>query len=188
MFGAFRVFFSSLFNFFGFQLDEIPLNLVLVGLDNAGKTTLQYKLKYGKIVPFAPTQKANEVTVEVGKTKIRAWDLGGHKAVRRTWKSYSAAADAIIFLVDAVEEKRFEEARDELHALLNTKEFVDLPVAILANKQDCEGVRRAEEIGEVLELNKLGHAKVEIFECSVVNGSGYGEAIHWAIKQMKNKE
>ena len=43
--------------------------LVLLGLDNAGKTTLLYRLKNGSVKPFAPTQRANIEEVSVGSLR-----------------------------------------------------------------------------------------------------------------------
>lgn len=43
--------------------------VVLMGLDNAGKTTLQYKLKTGEFQEFVPTQRANEETFVSAHTR-----------------------------------------------------------------------------------------------------------------------
>eukprot|EP00163_Fabomonas_tropica_P014747 TRINITY_DN267_c2_g1_i1.p1 TRINITY_DN267_c2_g1~~TRINITY_DN267_c2_g1_i1.p1 ORF type:complete len:163 (-),score=16.54 TRINITY_DN267_c2_g1_i1:1168-1656(-) len=51
--------------------------IVLLGLDNAGKTTLLYKLKSGAVSSFVPTQRANVEEVLLGSVKFKAWDLGG---------------------------------------------------------------------------------------------------------------
>lgn len=41
------------------MLVSTPTSRALSGLDNAGKTTLIYRLKSGKINSFIPTQRAN---------------------------------------------------------------------------------------------------------------------------------
>ena len=53
MFGWFWSMLSAL----GFGSKEA--RILILGLDNAGKTTLIYRLKSGKINSFIPTQRAN---------------------------------------------------------------------------------------------------------------------------------
>lgn len=43
--------------------------------------------------------------------KFKAWDLGGHEQVRSFWKEYFIEADAIIFVLDASDRERMEEAK-----------------------------------------------------------------------------
>jgi GTPase SAR1 family protein len=67
---------------------------------------------------------------------MRAWDLGGHEAVRELWRDYYLQADAILFMVDTADLERVPEARDELHALMDDPDLRAVPVAVLANKRD----------------------------------------------------
>lgn len=57
--------FKSILAFFGRILAAIGFGykdakIVLLGLDNAGKTTLLYRLKEGAVYRVGPTQRANE--------------------------------------------------------------------------------------------------------------------------------
>ena len=63
-------------------------SLLLLGLDNAGKTTLLHRLKTGgDIRPFPPTDRPTleEFRVRTGPSELKftAWDLGCHEAVSR---------------------------------------------------------------------------------------------------------
>lgn len=60
--------------------------VLLLGLDNAGKTTLLNKLKTGKIGRFPPTQRPAAEYADVGNVRLHAYDLGGHAAVRMVWR------------------------------------------------------------------------------------------------------
>ena len=62
--------------------------LVVLGLDNAGKTTLLYKLKNGTINTFSPTERPQVDEIDLGNIRFKAWDLGGHDQVRNIWEKY----------------------------------------------------------------------------------------------------
>jgi GTPase SAR1 family protein len=80
MLALLKSFFTGLLQQMGFLNKRATI--VLLGLDNAGKTTLQYKLKHGNVQAFVPTQRAKEEELTIGGVSIKAWDLGGHQAVR----------------------------------------------------------------------------------------------------------
>lgn len=69
------------------------MQLVLVGLENTGKTTLLYHLKFGQYMHTQPTVGFNCEKVELnsGNTKgvtFSIWDVGGKDKMRPLWKSY----------------------------------------------------------------------------------------------------
>ena len=49
----------------------------MIGLDAAGKTTILYRLKLGKIVTTISTVGFNVETVEHGNFNFTFWDTGG---------------------------------------------------------------------------------------------------------------
>ena len=49
----------------------------------------------------------------MGKVKINAFDLGGHKAMRKMWRDYFPKIDAIVYVVDAANPDRFKESKTE---------------------------------------------------------------------------
>ena len=69
------------------------VQLVLVGLENTGKTTLLYRLKFGQYMHTQPTVGFNCEKVEgrCGKAKgvlFSIWDVEGKDNMRPLWKSY----------------------------------------------------------------------------------------------------
>eukprot|EP00161_Ancyromonas_sigmoides_P008677 TRINITY_DN2164_c0_g1_i2.p1 TRINITY_DN2164_c0_g1~~TRINITY_DN2164_c0_g1_i2.p1 ORF type:complete len:186 (+),score=61.52 TRINITY_DN2164_c0_g1_i2:216-773(+) len=175
-----RSLFQSLLQRLG--LASKDATLVLLGLDNAGKTTLLYRLKNGAVRPFAPTQRANIEEVDVGALRLRAWDLGGHAQVRHLWRQYLSEADAVVFMVDSADTERIAEARRELQGLLAAGDGA-APVAVLANKIDLEGAMTREVITRELGLDTFmlsnpGRA-VQLFPCSLVRGVGFEQALKW---------
>lgn len=43
---------------------------------------------------------------------FKAFDLGGHAAVRKLWTDYMTDVDAVVFVVDSNDAARHDEARD----------------------------------------------------------------------------
>eukprot|EP01095_Lingulamoeba_sp_RSL-Kostka_P002849 TRINITY_DN1376_c0_g1_i1.p1 TRINITY_DN1376_c0_g1~~TRINITY_DN1376_c0_g1_i1.p1 ORF type:complete len:189 (+),score=72.13 TRINITY_DN1376_c0_g1_i1:109-675(+) len=161
--------------------------VILLGLDNAGKTTLLSKLKTGATHQFAPTERAQNEDIVIGKVKINAWDLGGHEQVRFAWNQYFVQADAVIFMVDSHDKERMSEAREEIQFLLEDEELEDVPFVIIGNKIDLNGSLGRKEIIEELDLetriveseNDSEARKIEVFSCSVIEGIGIEDAFEW---------
>ncbi|KAJ9298107.1 hypothetical protein DTO271G3_3712 [Paecilomyces variotii] len=89
-------------------------SVLLLGLDNAGKTTLlsQIKALYlprtegtpapdpGKTVP---TVGQNVATIPMPDMYLKIWDVGGQISMRGLWQSYYSSCHAIIFVVDSAD-------------------------------------------------------------------------------------
>ncbi|KAF3575918.1 hypothetical protein DY000_02034372 [Brassica cretica] len=50
--------------------------ILVLGLDNAGKTTILYRLQMGEVVSTIPTIGFNVETVQYNNIKFQVWDLG----------------------------------------------------------------------------------------------------------------
>lgn len=70
------------------QYYEIP-KILMVGLDESGKTTLLYRCKLDEIVETIPTIGFNceDIILQGGK-KAYFWDIGGMKKLRFLWHHY----------------------------------------------------------------------------------------------------
>ena len=115
--------------------------------------------------------------------KFQAWDLGGHEAVRHLWEDYVCESSAVLFLIDAVDSSRFEEAGFELDALIGEKICSGLPIAILLNKCDLNDAQSTADICERIQYNELremqGEDNIAVFRISVLRGEGFQAAFRW---------
>lgn len=160
--------------------------MVVLGLDNAGKTTLLHRLRTGgEVRPFPPTDRPRQTeTFECQNIQFQAWDLGGHEAVRHLWEDYVCDCSAVLFLIDGADEERLVEAGFELDALIGEKIVEGIPVAILINKCDLtDTVLSTSELCKKIQYDDLqrmqGNDNISIFRISVLRGQGYQSAFRW---------
>merc|ERR1711998_493035 len=132
--------------------DESELRVLMLGLDNSGKTTALKKLAGEDINSITPTQGFNIKSVQQQGFKLNVWDIGGQKHIRPYWKNYYANTDAIIYMVDSADARRTDEAADELGQLLEEEQLAAVPTLVYANKQDLLNAMSAAELMAALEL------------------------------------
>lgn len=62
--------------------------IVIVGLDNAGKTTILYQFLMNEVVHTSPTIGSNVEEVVWRNIHFIMWDLGGQQSLRAAWSTY----------------------------------------------------------------------------------------------------
>ncbi|CAO3664138.1 unnamed protein product [Rhizopus microsporus] len=85
---------------------KAPVKIIIVGLDNAGKTTILYKLLMNQVVTTTPTIGSNVEEVEYKNLKFLMWDIGGQESLRSTWKTYYIDTKAVIMVIDSTDLNR----------------------------------------------------------------------------------
>lgn len=141
-------------------------SILLLGLDNAGKTTLLEQIKAiynsnpdGTAHPnlkTVPTVGQNVSLIDLPDCYLRIWDVGGQHSLRGLWQSYYSSAHAIVFVIDSTDigdadleklakgngaeedEGRLGECKLVLEDVLQHSDTSGVPVLVLANKQDRE--------------------------------------------------
>ena len=188
-------FFKSLFSWTGFFQKQA--NIIFLGLDNAGKTTMLFMLQSDRFTQTDSTIQPHNAEVTIGNITFNTYDLGGHLQARRTWQEYCGTVDGIIFLIDAADQSRVSEAKKELDALLQMPELQNVPFVIFGNKIDKKDSLKEEELREALGLHyhvtwgkdannkNAGARPVEIFMCSVMKRVGYVDGFQWLSNFIK---
>jgi ADP-ribosylation factor-like protein 1 len=155
--------------------------ILILGLDNAGKTTLLYRLKIGEVVSTIPTIGFNVESVTYGPLTFTVWDLGGQTSIRPYWRCYYAHTAAVVFVVDSTDLERLEVAAEELRSMLAEEELRDAALLVFANKQDQPGAKGAGDISDALALGQLRDRNWSIVACSAVDGKGVSEGMDWLV-------
>ena len=181
---------NSLIDFFKPKKKKEIKGLVL-GLDNAGKTTILKAFKGETAKNLPPTKGFNFQKFEYKKTNFELWDLGGQKVIRKYWEDYyQNENDAIIYVIDSSDSYRLEETGKELYSILQQPELSGVPLCIYANKQDLNLALSADEILEELDLDKVVDRNWTIIACSALTKQGLAQGLDWLIKceeEMSNK-
>jgi len=154
-------------------------NVVMLGINAAGKTTILYSLKLGEIVNTIPTIGLNVEIVYWKKNTISAWDLGSPWKIRPLFRSYYSGVNRIIFGVDSNDRDRFDEAALELQKLLREDELRGLPLLIFANKQDLPDAMSVAEITDKLGMNSLRNRAWYVQGSCATSGDGLYEGLDW---------
>mmetsp|Transcript_17730 Transcript_17730/g.42210 ORF Transcript_17730/g.42210 Transcript_17730/m.42210 type:complete len:179 (+) Transcript_17730:10-546(+) len=158
------------------------VRVLIVGLDGSGKTSLLFRLKVGQMLPTLPTQGWHAQLVKSGRMRFLFWDVGGTPTLRPLWRHHYHGTHAVIFVVDAADCGRLEEAAEALHLVMNDPELRDAVLLVLANKQDVPGALGPEEVSRLLHLEPLcrnGQRATRVQATSAVYGTGLSETIDW---------
>ncbi|XP_012382133.1 ADP-ribosylation factor-like protein 14 [Dasypus novemcinctus] len=153
--------------------------ILLLGLDSAGKSTLLYKLKLDKDTTTTPTIGFNVEMIELEKSLLlTVWDVGGQEKMRTVWGCYCENTDGLLYVVDSTDKQRLEKSRRAFEHILKNEHIKNIPVVLLANKQDKPGALTAEDITRLFKLNKLcSDRNWYVQPCSAITGKGLTEGL-----------
>jgi len=157
--------------------DAAECRILMLGLDNSGKTTALKQLAGEDVNHITPTQGFNIKSVQSEGFKLNVWDIGGQKHIRPYWKNYYANTDAIIYLVDSTDHRRIDEAAEELGALLEEELLEEVPLLVFANKQDLLNAWTADKVMKELDLTGQKTRWVHIQACSAKTGEGLEDGL-----------
>lgn len=154
--------------------------MLILGLDASGKTTILNRLKFNTNAVTVPTIGFNTETIEFGNLKFVAFDIGGQDNIRRLWYHYFDKTDAVVFVVDSADTNRFYLAKKELHTLMNNPLLSHCPFLVFANKQDLPRAATTSQLTNALDLYSISK-RVQWKVCESVGTSGMGidEGFSW---------
>lgn len=159
--------------------------ILILGLDNAGKTAVLYALQLGEAIEYTiPTIGFNVEEVSVGRVSIKMWDMGGQTKLRALWPHYFGQADAVVFVVDSADRDRVDTAKAELHTLMSHKELNSKPFLILANKQDLPGALNKQQTVDALGLAPVTWLEWRVVECSATKNDKARIGLEWLSEQI----
>ena len=167
------------------------LSVLLVGLDNVGKSTL---LAHGKALPpmttmeIVPTMGFAIEHLNTGRgTRTVVYDCSGQARYRKMWDHFMNEADGFIYVIDASDKIRLSIVKDVIQDLVAHPQAKKKPITFLINKRDAEDTIPKEEIKRLLGLNKKNIPnKFAVKKADGHNGMGLNDALQF-IETHKTK-
>jgi len=158
--------------------------IVLVGLDNAGKTTILYKLLLNEVVATTPTIGSNVEEIIYKNIHFLMWDIGGQETLRSTWSTYYVNTRAVIMVIDSTDRDRLHLVNTELHKMMEHESLKNAMLLVFANKQDVKGAMTAAKISEELRLTSFKDRQWHIQACCALTGDGLTEGLDWIVTKL----
>ncbi|MHA2007853.1 MAG: ADP-ribosylation factor-like protein [Promethearchaeota archaeon] len=121
-----------------YQRDSF-FKVFLFGIDDVGKSSFVRRLKTGEFNDnyFAPTRKFEiEYIHEEKKGLLAFWDMPGQLSFRSKWLKGLQDSNIIVYMIDAANQRRHEESKEELWKILANDELNNIPLLLLGNKSD----------------------------------------------------
>ena len=159
-------------------------HVLVVGLDESGKTEAIYYMRSGQTTKTIPTIGFNIETIDYKGYTFSIWDCGGQDKIRVLWKHYVNKVGGMMFFIDSSDRDRIEDAAEELKKLIAMEEYKDCCILVLANKQDLKGALPPEEIIRIFEMDKLKGKTWLVQGTSTKTGQGLKEGFHWLANCM----
>ncbi|ODV61729.1 GTP-binding protein [Ascoidea rubescens DSM 1968] len=182
------------------KLKDKEIRILMLGLDNAGKTTIVKKLLNQNISEISPTMGFQIDTLEYidpdskDSFRLNVWDVGGQSTLRPFWFNYFEKTDSLIWVVDILSMERMQENFVEFEKVLKEDRLIGSNLLILVNKTDLlEGndSSRVDEIchliEESLQLKQIKNHNYKLLPCSAYTGANIEEGIKWIVDEIKER-
>ncbi len=177
--------------------------IAFLGLDNAGKTSIITAItkRFGfeeEIEEMMPTRRIARDTFRFLGIEFTQMDFGGQLQYRKEYlknpSKYLSGTDLLFYVIDAQDNKRYNESIDYLEQVLTYFKEVqsDTPVAILFHKFDPELVRDKELNRNILVLKQnltkfSGEFDIFFFETSIYDIKSIMDAFSSGLSLLFDK-
>ncbi|XP_061445513.1 putative ADP-ribosylation factor-like protein 5C isoform X1 [Rhineura floridana] len=175
--------FAKLLGIFGNREHKV----IIIGLDNAGKTTILYQFLMNEVVHTSPTIGSNVEEIVLRKTHFLMWDIGGQETLRSTWNTYYSNTEFVILVIDSTDRERLTVTKEELYKMLAHEDLRNAAVLIFANKQDIKNSMSTSEISNFLTLSSIKDHPWHIQGCCALTGEGLPAGLEWMISRVGAK-
>lgn len=156
----------------------------------------------------------NVETVTYKNVKFNVWDVGGQDKIRPLWRHYFSGTQGLIFVIDSNDRDRIDEARQELHRIIQDREMKDCLLLVFANKQDLQGgefpiqkdlqsltggewrltntrwdvlAMSPAEVTDKLQLHKMKDRIWFVVPSCATTGDGLSEGLSWLSNNVKTQ-
>ncbi|KAM9803333.1 ADP-ribosylation factor-like protein 6 isoform 3-T3 [Syngnathus typhle] len=169
-------------------LKKKEVNVLCLGLDNSGKTTIINQLKPANTPgqDIVPTIGFNIEKFKSSSLSFTVFDMSGQSKYRNLWEHYYKESHAIIFVIDSSDKLRMVVAKEELDTLLNHGDICSkkVPVLFFANKMDLRDAMSSVKVSQMLCLENIKDKPWHICASNAIEGDGLQEGMEWLQEQI----
>lgn len=187
--------YTLLQGFYKYLVQKDEYCVLILGLDNAGKTTYleatktKFTKKYTAMNPnrITTTVGLNIGKIDVDGIRLNFWDLGGQSELQSLWDKYYVECHAVIYIVDSSDRERVSDSKATFDRMIASEHLQGVPLLVLANKQDipdCMGVHTVKPIFNQ-NAHLIGARDIMLMATSALNGDGVDEGIRWLVDCIK---
>ncbi|CAF1499150.1 unnamed protein product [Rotaria magnacalcarata] len=164
-------------------------NVLVVGLDNSGKTSLLNFLRPLEVQTnnIVPTVGFSVEHFSCHGLSFTAFDMSGQSRYRTLWANYYRTTNAIIFIIDSSDRTRIFVAREELQQLLSHPDVSkrNIPILFFANKMDIRDALSDIGVSSALSLENITNKSWYICSSNALTGEGVVTGIEWLSSAIK---
>lgn len=172
-------------------IKKAEANILVVGLDNSGKTTIlnQLKTEEYRSTDIVPTIGFNVEKFTAKSLSITAFDMSGQGRYRTLWEQYYRDCNGIIFVIDSSDKIRMVVAKDELESVTKHSELANkrVPVLFFANKMDLRDAVSSVKVTSLMGLEEIKDKPWHICASNGLTGEGLHEGVEWLTDQLKSQ-
>jgi small GTP-binding protein len=148
--------------------------LLVVGLDNAGKTSVLNVL-FGVKNIASPTFGYKIHALRHKNSNLTIVDIGGQSSFKRYWPNHFEHADGVLFVFDCSDGRDFS---GYLQSVLE----LDVPVCIMANKTDLNPLFAADQ----LSISVSYARSTRLFKTSVLDEQSIACGFEWLLDRVNH--
>ncbi|KAJ4454839.1 putative ADP-ribosylation factor family protein [Paratrimastix pyriformis] len=169
-------------------LFQKQMEVAVIGLQNAGKSTLVQAISEGRPVPEAllPTIGYNVKSIKKGGLSIKVWDCGGQQQLRPQWVQYCSEASCILYVVDS-SMLDLEESLRELRTIVAHPQLAEIPLLVLGNKNDLDPHLSVGQLVAQLSLKSITGREVACYSISAKEARNMDSVINFLIKHAERR-
>ncbi|NXF39071.1 ARL5A protein, partial [Nyctibius bracteatus] len=171
------ILFTRIWRLFNHQEHKV----IIVGLDNAGKTTILYQFSMNEVVHTSPTIGSNVEEIVVNNTRFLMWDIGGQESLRSSWNTYYTNTEVRILFLGICGLR----AAAQFVLVLEIPDLKKAGLLIFANKQDVKECMTVAEISQFLKLTSIKDHQWHIQACCALTGEGLCQGLEWMMSRLK---
>ncbi|KAF7211704.1 ADP-ribosylation factor-like protein 6 [Nothobranchius furzeri] len=165
------------------------VNVLCLGLDNSGKTTIINRLKpsNAQVQDIVPTIGFSIEKFKTSSLSFTVFDMSGQGRYRNLWEHYYKDGQAIIFVIDSADQLRMVVAKEELETLLNHPDIKHrrIPILFFANKMDVRDALSSVRVSQLLCLDNIKDKPWHICATDALKGDGLQDGVEWLQDQIK---